>query len=74
MLVRDVIEYLQKCNPQATAVFATDDDQSVIECVEHNIRANTVCFHSKMPNWRFSDKEAGIETQVLFLETTYTEL
>jgi hypothetical protein len=54
-------------------LFVTDEDQAVVECVEHNIRSNTVCFHNQMPS-RQNDREAGIETHVLFLETTYTEL
>lgn len=74
MLVKDIIEYLGKCDPMATAVFLADNEEVTIECVEHNIRSNTVCFHDALPNWQIQGKDAEIEIQVLFVETTYREL
>jgi len=74
MLVKDVIDYLKRCDPTATVVFLADNEETVVECIEHNIRSNTVCFYDALPNWRIRSKNAEIEIQVLFVETTYTEL
>jgi hypothetical protein len=46
MLVKDILEYLQKCNPHAAVFFEIDGNESAIECVEYNIRSNSVAFHS----------------------------